>query len=80
MSNYPAFDAMIDNDDGTFTPLASVTIDIYDVDGSASLGTTASDADGHVAGGSLAGAVGTLVRFSYHAANGICGYAEVVTT
>jgi hypothetical protein len=80
MSNYSAFEMKIDNRDGTFTLLASETVDIYNVTGSASLGTTTSDADGHVAGGTLAVAVGTLVRFSFHRADGICGYAEVVTT
>lgn len=80
MSNYPTFDVLIDNDDGTTTPVASATIKVYDVTNSAALSDTASDADGIVAGASVAVAVGTLLRFSFSKTNGICGFSEVVTT
>jgi hypothetical protein len=80
MSNYPAFETEIDNDDGSVTMLVSVTVKVYDVTHAAALADTASDANGHVAGASVAVAVGTLLRFSYSRADGVCGYAEVLTT
>ena len=80
MSSYSAFDVFIDNDDGTTTPIASETISVYDVTHSTPLTDTATDGDGVVAGASVAVAVGTLLRFSFSRADGICGYAEVVTT
>lgn len=80
MSNYTAFDVLTDNDDGTTTPVASQTIKVYDVTHSTALADTTSDANGHVAGGSLAVAVGTLIRFSFSKTNGICGFSEQTTT
>ena len=71
---------MIDNGDGTTTMLASVTVKVYDVTHSAPLTDTATDAAGVVPGASVAIAVGTLLRFSFSRADGICGYAEVLTT
>lgn len=79
-SNYTAFEVLIDNDDGTTTPVPSQTIDVYDVTNSTALSDIASDANGHVAGGTVAVAVGTTVRFSAAKANGQCGYSEIVTT
>lgn len=79
-SNYSSFNAKIDNDDGSTTPLASVTVKVYDVTHSTPLADTATDADGNVAGASVAVAAGTELRFSYSRADGICGYAEVLTT
>jgi hypothetical protein len=80
MSDYAAFDCVIDNDDGTTTPIESETIHVYDATNDVALTDTASDADGHVAGATVAVAVGTLLRFSFSRSNGICGYAEVLTT
>jgi len=79
MSNYSAFDCLIDNDDGTTTAVASETIHVYDVTHDAALDDTASDANGHVAGASVDVDAGTLLRFSFSRANGICGYSEVLT-
>lgn len=79
-SNYPAFDVLVDNDDGTTSPVPSTTIKVYNVTGSAALADLASDADGHVAAGTLAVAVGTLIRFSFSRTNGQCGFSEVLTT
>jgi hypothetical protein len=79
MSDYPAFELLIDNDDGTFTPVASTAVKVYDVTNSAALADTASDADGTVPGATVAVAAGTTLRFSFRLANGICGYAEDVT-
>jgi hypothetical protein len=71
---------MVDNDDGTTTPIASATFNVYDVTHAAALADVASDANGIVPAGTVTPAAGTLIRFSYHQANGICGYAEVLTT
>ncbi len=79
-SDYTAFGVVIDNDDGTRTPIASATIAVYDVTHSAALADTASDADGHVEGDTIAVDAGTLIRFSFSRADGICGFAEVLTT
>lgn len=79
-SNYAAFDCLLDNNDGTTDPINSETIHVYDVTNSASLTSIASDANGHVAGGTLSVAVGTLIRFSFSRSNGLCGYSEVLTT
>lgn len=79
MSSYTAFELLIDNDDGTFTPAASTAVQVYDVTHSAALADTASDANGTVPGASVAVAAGTRLRFSFRLVNGICGYAENVT-
>jgi hypothetical protein len=79
MSSYPSFELKIDNDDGTFPLVPSTTVKVYDVTHSAALADTASDANGTVPGASVAVAVGTLLRFSFRLANGICGYAENTT-
>jgi hypothetical protein len=79
-SDYAAFDCVIDNDDGTTTPIESETIHVYDVTNDAALSDTASDADGHVAGATVAVAAGTQLRFSFSRANGLCGFAEILTT
>lgn len=79
-SNYAAFDVVIDNDDGTTTPVPSQTVKVYDVTHATALSDTASDSNGHVAGASVAVAAGTLLRFSFSKTNGQCGYAEVLTT
>jgi hypothetical protein len=78
-SNYAAFDVLIDNDDGTTTPVAGETIGVYDVTNDAPLADTASDADGHVPGDTVAVDAGTELRFSFSRANGICGFSEVLT-
>jgi hypothetical protein len=80
MATYAAFDVKLDNRDGTETLLPSETVHVYDVTNGAALADIASDANGHVAAGSLAVAVGTLIRFSFHRADGLCGYAETLTT
>ncbi|HEX3560359.1 MAG TPA: hypothetical protein VHU19_14220 [Pyrinomonadaceae bacterium] len=80
MSTYAAFELVIDNNDGTFTPVASQTVHVYDVTHSTALADTASDANGTVPAASVAVAVGTLLRFSFLLANGICGFAENATT
>lgn len=80
MSNYPAFELLIDNDDGTVTPVPTTTVKVYDVTHGAALADTASDAGGTVPGASVAVAVGTLLRFSVQLANGLAGCAEQVTT
>lgn len=79
MSSYPSFEVLTDNDDGTFTPVASTTVKVYDVTNAAALADTASDANGTVPGASVAVAVGTRLRFSVRLANGLAGCAEQVT-
>lgn len=79
-SNYSGFEVLIDNDNGTITPVPSQTVKVYDVTNSTALSDLASDANGHVAAGTLSVAVGTSVRFSASKANGQCGYKEELTT
>ncbi len=78
-SDYTSFEALIDNDDGTTTPLPAQTISVYNVTDDEALSDIVSDANGHVDGGTLAVATGTTVRFSTSLANGQCGYKETVT-
>lgn len=79
MSEYPSFEALIDNDNGTFTPLALATVHVYDVSADEALDNTASDSQGTVPGASVDVPAGTLLRFSVRLANGLAGYAEAVT-
>lgn len=79
-SDYATFEVKIDNDDGSVTMLGGETIAVYDVTNDAPLADTASDADGIVPGDTVAVDAGTLLRFSFSRADGICGYAEVLTT
>jgi len=79
MSTYPAFDVKIDNDDGTTTPCPLQVVHVYDVTNGAALADVTADAAGVVAAGSLSVAAGTLIRFSFARADGICGYSEVFT-
>jgi hypothetical protein len=80
MSNYPAFEVKVDNDDGTTTPCPLQVVKVYDVTNAAALADVNADSSGIVPAGSLAVAVGTLIRFSFSRADGICGYSEVFTT
>jgi hypothetical protein len=80
MSSYAAFELLIDNNDGTFTPVPSQAVKVYDVTHAAALADTASDAGGTVPGAIVAVAVGTLLRFSVQLTNGLAGCAEDVTT
>ena len=80
MSNYSAFEVKIDNDDGTETLLPLQTVNVYDVTNSTPLSDLASDANGIVAAGTLSVDPGTAIRFSFSRADGICGYAEIVTS
>lgn len=79
-SNYTAFEVYIDNNDGTPTPVGSQTVKVYDVTHSAALADTASDAQGTVPCATVAVDAGTTLRFSVQRADGLCGYAEQVTT
>lgn len=79
MSDYPAFELRIDNNNGTYTPVPSTAVQVYDVTNDAALDDTESDTDGTVPGASVAVAPGTTLRFSFRLANGICGYAENTT-
>jgi hypothetical protein len=78
-SDYAPFEALIDNDDGTFTPAASATVKVYDVTNGAPLADTASDAGGTVPGATVAVDAGTRLRFSVQLADGLAGFAEQVT-
>lgn len=80
MSNYPGFEVKVDDDNGSVTLLPLQTIKVYDVTNGVALSDIASDANGLVAAGSLAVAVGTRIRFSFNRADGICGFSEVITT
>ena len=78
-SNYSAFEVYIDNDDGTVTPVGSQTVKVFNVTGNAALADTASDSNGTVPGATVAVAAGTRLRFSVQRADGLCGFAEVLT-
>lgn len=80
MSSYSAFDVLIDNNDGTQTAVPGATVHVYDVTNAAALADVVADGSGHVTAGTLAVAVGTLIRFWVNLGNGRVGYAEVVTT
>lgn len=80
MSTYPAFEVLIDNDDGTQTPVGLQAVKVYDVTHGAALADTASDANGTVPGAAVAVAAGTRLRFSVQLANGLAGCAEQVTS
>jgi hypothetical protein len=79
-SAYAPFELLIDNNDGTFTPVPSATVKVYDVTNDAPLADTASDGDGTVPGDTVAVDAGTVLRFSVQLDNGLAGCAEDVTT
>ena len=79
-SDYLGFEVLVDNDDGTTTPLPSQTVHVYNVTDDEALDDITSDADGHVDAGTLDVDAGTTIRFHTALANGQCGYAEIVTT
>lgn len=81
MSNYPAFEVKIDNDDGSFTPVPLQTVKVRDVTNSTNLTDVASDANGIVAAGTLSVDVGTLIRFTVEGrSDRRVGMSEVITT
>jgi hypothetical protein len=80
MSNYAAFDCVIDNNDGSSSPVPLTTVNVYDVTGAAALADLTTDAAGHIPAGTVPIAAGSIVRFSFKLTDGRCGYAEVVTT
>lgn len=79
MSNYNAFNVVIDNNDGTVTPVPNQVVKVYDVTNATPLADTASDAFGVVPGASVAVAIGTKLRFSVTRADGLNGCAEQET-
>jgi hypothetical protein len=89
MSNYASFDVKIDNGDGMETLVPAAVVKVRDVTaanpvtgvGAIALADLESDGNGHVAAGSLAIAVGRIVRFSwFRDLDGRCGSAVQVTT
>ncbi len=81
MSNYDAAQIWIDNHDGTLTAAVSATVKAWDVDADMDLGVSLlTDGDGILAAGTLAVAVGTVVRFRVENFHGRAGFAEVTTT
>lgn len=79
MSEYTGFDVLVRGNSGALTLAAGATVKVYDATHNAALPDLASDADGHVAAGTLAVAVGTLVYFSVVLADLSCGWAWQVT-
>ena len=80
MSNYSGFDVIFDPNNGSApTLLGSQTVHVYDITHSTALADITSPADGHVPGGTLAVAAGTLIRFYVTLADGRCGFVEKVT-
>ena len=79
-SAYTAFDVLIDNNNGTTTPVANQTIKVRDVTNSANLPDLLSDVNGHVPSGTFNVAAGTQVRFRVENYQGMSGFAEQLTT
>jgi hypothetical protein len=88
-SNYAAFDVLIDLGTGTYTLVPLATVKVYDIQaadpvtgvGAIALPDITSDADGHVAPGTLAISAGRKVRFSWNrTTDGRCGSATAVTS
>ncbi len=80
---------LVDPDDGDVIAISLAVVKVYDVtnadpadgSGAIALPDVAADADGHVAAGTLSVAVGRIVRFAWsRAADGMCGFAEQVTS
>ena len=81
MSNYAAFDVLIEDSDGLQTPAALATVHVYDATGAVDLTPDlTADANGHIPAGTLAVAAGTSIRFWCELDGGLVGFAEVVTT
>jgi hypothetical protein len=78
-SQYAAFEVYIDNDDGTVTPVANQAVKVFNVMANAALADVASDPGGTVPGATVNVNPGTRLRFSVQRADGLCGYAEVLT-
>lgn len=78
-SNYGGFEVLVDNDDGTTTPVLSQPVHVYDVTNEEALDDIVSDANGHVDAGTLDVDPGTAIRFHTSLADGRCGYKEEVT-
>lgn len=79
-STYSGFDLLLDNGDGTVTPIGNQTVNFYDLTNNVLLATTAlSDADGHVASGSLNINPGTVIRYWFVTGAGICAFEETTT-
>lgn len=79
-SNYTAFDVKIDNGDGTTTPVPDATVNVFNATDVDELDPLTADSDGHVAGGSLAVDVGTIVYFRIENHLGLAGVLEQTTT
>lgn len=79
-STYSGFDLLIDNGDGTTTPVAGQTVNFYNLTDDAPIADTAtSDADGHVDSGTLNINAGTLIRYWFITSKGICAFEETTT-
>lgn len=79
-SAYAAFDVLIEAEDGTMVPVPLQTVKVYDFTNSAALSDLATDANGHIAAGTVTPAAGTTIHFSADLGDGRKGYAEIVTT
>jgi hypothetical protein len=80
MSAYAAFDVKTQALDGSSAPVPLQTVKVYDITHSTALADLTTDANGHVAAGTLAVAAGTAIRLSFLMTDGRCGYSEIVTT
>lgn len=80
MSNYAGFDCLIDNEDGSFSPAPSITLNIFKADDGTSLGTATAGSDGTVPPGTVTAAAGTRIRFAGDLGDGRVGYCEAITT
>lgn len=81
-SNYAAFELKSEDAAGVRAPIALETVHVRDVTNHADLADLAgSDADGHVAAGTLPVAAGTTIHFytDYVPDVGV-GFSEIVTT
>lgn len=78
-SNYSEFYVFLEDENGVKTPIASVNINIHDLDADSSLGTVATDSEGKVAAGSVAPGIGTRISFWYQA-DGLANSVIQITT
>lgn len=83
MSTYPQFDVLVDNDNGTTTPVAGAIVEVRDItdpDNIVQLDDVVANGSGVVASASVDVDAGSILRFTWIGAEGRCGYAEEVTT
>lgn len=78
-STIPSTLLELDNGDGTTTPLASITIKVWDVTGAADVATITTDAHGYFPATSVSRAAGAVYRLRCENYQGRTGYVELLS-